>query len=90
MHREGIQEEAHGWGTYENSGEGNPSKQFRPPPPNARTPIAGRSNRAVELASNMVHAQRQAWRGRSSGRARAGSEVADSRGGGGDSSHARV
>jgi hypothetical protein len=77
---------------HENSGEGDPSERFRPrpppphptPPPPRKKPRVRGSNRAVELASNRVHARRQAGRGRSSGRALAGSEVTDSQGEGAD------
>jgi hypothetical protein len=72
----------------ENCGEGDPTERFRPrprpkhptQPPQHKKPRLRRSNRAVELASNRVHARRQAGRGRSSGLAPSGSEVTYSRG----------
>jgi hypothetical protein len=74
---------------HENSGEGDPAERFRPrahpthstPPPQRKKPRVRRSNRAAELASNRVHAQRKGGRGSASGSALAGSEVIDSRGG---------
>ena len=61
-----------------------PPPDATPPPPPRKKPRFRRSNRAVELASNRVHARRQARRRTSSGRALAGSEVTYSRGERGD------
>lgn len=73
---------------YENSGEGDPAERFRPrhhpthssQPPQHKKPRCRCSSRAAELASNRVHAQRQAGRDRASGLALARSEATGSRG----------